>query len=41
MEISEQSDIMITWETFEDASRDFQDDDVITMAGHHTVRILH
>ena len=32
---------MITREMFEDAIKDLQDDDVIMMAGRHTVRICH
>ena len=32
---------MITREMFDDAIKDLQDDDVIMMAGRHTVRILH
>ena len=40
-EIHEQSDIMITWEMFEDAMMDLQDDDVIMMAGYYIVRVLH
>ncbi|KAF0303812.1 DNA replication licensing factor MCM4 [Amphibalanus amphitrite] len=40
-ELREHSDIMITREMFEDAIKDLQDDDVIMMAGRHTVRVLH
>ena len=32
---------MIIWEIFEGAIKDLQNDDVIMMAGHHTVRILY
>jgi len=38
-ELREQSDIMVTREMFEDAIKDLQDDDVITMMGRSTIRI--
>ena len=40
-EIHKQSDILITWEMFEDATKGLQDDDVIMMAGYYIVRVLH
>ena len=40
-EIREQSDVMITRELFKDDIKDPQDDDVIMMADHYTVRTLH
>ncbi|KAK4294833.1 hypothetical protein Pmani_032570 [Petrolisthes manimaculis] len=40
-ELKESSDLMITREMFEDALRDLQDDEFLTVTGKSTIRIIH
>ncbi|XP_050720890.1 DNA replication licensing factor MCM4-like [Eriocheir sinensis] len=40
-EMKENSDLMVTREMFEDALRDLQDDEYLTVTGKSTIRILH
>ncbi|KAK7066561.1 DNA replication licensing factor, mcm4 component [Halocaridina rubra] len=40
-ELKDSSDVMITREMFEDALRDLQDDEFLSVAGRSTIRVIH
>merc|ERR1711915_928115 len=40
-ELKESSDLMITREMFEDALRDLQDDEFLSVTGKSTIRVIH